>query len=170
VVDDLAARYADSREHLATIVAATAGVQAKALAEVWSHTSDTRVEVVYAALAQVGDPYVWGAVGPDTFDCSGLTGFAWKVAGVDLPHYTVTQRQATLDVAETALRPGDLVFNLDGPNGGHVMLFLGVDHAVVHAPAPGTLVSVGQWRTTTGFGSPIADDDHATASADASAA
>ena len=67
------------------------------------------------------------------------------------------QRQTTLDVAETALRPGDLVFNLDGPNGGHVMLFLGTTRAIVHAPSPGSVVSIGQWHTATGFGSPLDD-------------
>lgn len=159
IVDDLTARHDDARTALAALVTQRAGGDAARLDGVWATTSDARLDVVYAALAQVGDPYVWATDGPDTFDCSGLTEFAWKAAGVTLEHYTVTQRQTTLDVAEGNLRPGDLVFNLNGPNGGHVMLFLGIGHAVVHAPAPGQLVSVSEWRTTTGFGSPIADDD-----------
>lgn len=159
VVDDLTARHAETRKALVALVTQRAGGDPTTLDAVWATTSDARLDVVYAALAQVGDPYVWATGGPDTFDCSGLTGFAWKAAGVNLDHYTVTQRQTTLDVAERNLRPGDLVFNLDGgPTGGHVMLFLGIGHVIVHAPAAGQLVSVSEWRTVTGFGSPIADD------------
>lgn len=166
IVDDLTARHDDARKALAALVTQRAGGDTARLDGVWATTSDARLDVVYAALAQVGDPYVWATDGPDTFDCSGLTEFAWKAAGVTLEHYTVTQRQTTLDVAEGNLRPGDLVFNLNGPNGGHVMLFLGIGHAVVHAPAPGQLVSVSEWRTTTGFGSPIADDQLAAVEVD----
>jgi cell wall-associated NlpC family hydrolase len=53
--------------------------------------------VVLAALMQVGDAYVFGMSGPDQFDCSGLTRFAWRTAGVDLVHYAVTQRQQSLE-------------------------------------------------------------------------
>lgn len=170
IVDDLTARHDDARKALAALVTQRAGGDSARLDGVWATTSDARLDVVYAALAQVGDPYVWATDGPDTFDCSGLTEFAWKAAGVTLEHYTVTQRQMTLDVAEGNLRPGDLVFNLNGPNGGHVMLFLGIGHTVVHAPAPGQLVSVSEWRTTTGFGSPIADDELAAVELDDDAA
>ena len=159
VGDGADAAYVASRKALAGAVARVAGLDASRLETMWATTSAARLDVVLAALSQVGDPYVFGATGPETFDCSGLTGFAWQAAGVTLPHYTVTQRTSTLDVAEAALRPGDLVFNLDGPNGGHVMMFLGLGHAVVEARQPGTTVSVSTWRAVTGFGSPILDDD-----------
>lgn len=150
-------RYPVERLRLATLVTARTGGDARVLNAVWANTPDPRLAVVYAALAQVGDPYVWAAAGPDSFDCSGLTGFAWRAAGVRLEHFTVTQRQTTLDVAEADLQAGDLVFNLDGPNGGHVGLYLGLDRLVVHAPAPGKTVSVTSYGATTGFGSPLAD-------------
>ncbi len=157
VGEQSASTYAATRRRLADAVATRAGVDGAKLDAKWAATSAARLDVVFVALAQVGDPYIWGATGPDTFDCSGLTGFAWKAAGVDLPHYTVSQRQTTLDVAEANLQPADLVFNLDGPNGGHVMMFLGLDHVVVAAPAPGLTVSISSWRSTTGFGSPLDD-------------
>ncbi len=153
----LSDQYPTARLTLATLVTARTGGDARRLAAAWAAADDDRATVVFAALAQVGDPYVFATAGPDTFDCSGLTGFAWKAAGISLDHFTVTQRQTTFDVTEADLRPGDLVFNLDGPNGGHVMLYLGTDKLIVHAPAPGTFVSVSSYHATTGFGSPLAD-------------
>jgi peptidoglycan DL-endopeptidase CwlO len=156
-VGDLSARYPTARLVLATLVAKPLGADPAKLDAAWAGAVDARVDVVYAALAQVGDPYVWATAGPDEFDCSGLTAFAWKAAGVVLPHYTVLQRQAALDATEGTLRPGDLVFNLDGPNGGHVQLYLGIGRLVVQAPSPGHNVNVSEYRTTTGFGSPMDD-------------
>src|SRR3712207_6925076 len=67
---------------------------------------------VEAALSQLGDPYVWAAEGPDSFDCSGLTLRAWEAAGVSLPHNADMQSRYGTPVAPTmaALQPGDLVF------------------------------------------------------------
>jgi cell wall-associated NlpC family hydrolase len=62
------------------------------------------------AQAQLGDPYVWGAAGPDAWDCSGLTLQAWAQAGVYLPHYSVAQYYAGSPISASELRPGDLVF------------------------------------------------------------
>ena len=171
-LDDLSARYPTVRLVLATLVARAANADTTKLDAAWAAAPDARMAVVYAALAQVGDPYVWAASGPNEFDCSGLTAFAWKAAGIVLPHYTVLQRQVSLDATEATLRPGDLVFNLDGPNGGHVQLYLGVGKLVVHAPSPGHNVNVSEYRVTTGFGSPMDDsrtlgDAAATVAADA---
>jgi murein DD-endopeptidase MepM/ murein hydrolase activator NlpD len=96
------------------------------------------------ALAQLGDPYVWAAAGPDQWDCSGLTMAAWAAAGRALPHYSAAQYLATTPVTPDRLRPGDLVFWAGG--GGpdaifHVALYLGAGQ-VVHAPRPGTQVRV----------------------------
>jgi cell wall-associated NlpC family hydrolase len=96
------------------------------------------------ARAQVGEPYQWGADGPDAWDCSGLTMRAWEAAGVSLPHYTVAQYYAGTPISAGELRPGDLVFwsSSSSPEGiHHVALYLG-DGMIVHAPRTGRDVSV----------------------------
>ena len=147
----------DARARLAALVADRLAVSATDLDARWQTTSPTRLDVMYAALAQVGDPYVWAAGGPDAFDCSGLTMFAWETAGVHLAHYTHTQRAQTLDASPDQLQAGDLIYNLKTDGTGHVMLSLGLGRLMVEAPQPGTPVQVGQWTEATGFGSPLDD-------------
>ncbi|MFD9117289.1 NlpC/P60 family protein [Streptomyces bottropensis] len=89
------------------------------------------------ARAQIGKPYVWGATGPGSYDCSGLTQAAWKAAGVDLPRTTFDQLTAGTTVPLADARPGDLVFFYD--NIGHVGLYIG-NGMMIHAPKPGTYV------------------------------
>ncbi|MFC7470813.1 C40 family peptidase [Actinomadura keratinilytica] len=85
------------------------------------------------AVDQIGKPYVWGAEGPDSYDCSGLTQRAWGSAGTEVPR-TSQEQWAELDrVPLRELRPGDLVVYF--PKATHVALYLG-DGLVVHAPAP----------------------------------
>jgi peptidoglycan DL-endopeptidase LytE len=98
---------------------------------------------VQVALAQVGKPYVWGGAGPNYFDCSGLVMYAWARAGVDLPHYSVSQYEDTERIDETQLRPGDLVFydTGSGAQPGHVTIYIGGGQ-VVTADQPGTDVRV----------------------------
>ncbi|MER7082489.1 Cell wall-associated hydrolases (invasion-associated proteins) [Saccharopolyspora kobensis] len=97
------------------------------------------------AHAQLGKPYVWGAAGPDTFDCSGLTQQAWKAAGVEIPKYSQTQYfQGGVHIPLNQAQPGDLVFWGSGrdPKGiHHVALYLG-DEKVLHAPQPGESVEI----------------------------
>ncbi|MER7011445.1 C40 family peptidase [Saccharopolyspora sp. NPDC000359] len=97
------------------------------------------------AHAQLGKPYVWGAAGPNSFDCSGLTQQAWKAAGVEIPKYSQTQYfQGGVHVPLNQAQPGDLVFWGKGrdPRGiHHVALYLG-DEQVLHAPQPGESVEV----------------------------
>jgi cell wall-associated NlpC family hydrolase len=62
------------------------------------------------AYAQLGKPYVWGATGPRSFDCSGLTMRAWESAGVLLPHFAAFQYQSSHPIGYGDLRPGDLLF------------------------------------------------------------
>jgi cell wall-associated NlpC family hydrolase len=95
------------------------------------------------ALAQVGEPYVWAAAGPDAWDCSGLTMGAWAAAGVALPHWSVAQHEATTPVSMSQLRRGDLLFWSDGSADSiyHVALYLG-DGMMVHAPRTGRDVEV----------------------------
>src|SRR3954451_15689338 len=65
---------------------------------------------VDTALAQLGDPYVWAAAGPNSFDCSGLVQYAYAAAGVRLPHSSTMQSQMGTPVSRSQLQPGDLVF------------------------------------------------------------
>ncbi len=80
------------------------------------------------AKAQLGRPYQWGAAGPSTFDCSGLTMQAWARGGKSLPHYSVAQFYQSTRVSMADARPGDLLFwsSNGGPSGiHHVALYLG---------------------------------------------
>ena len=95
--------------------------------------------VVEAALAQVGDPYVWGASGPNGFDCSGLTQFAYAAAGVSLPHSSRSQAGMGVAVSRGALLPGDLVYFYEPVS--HIGLYIG-DGKMVHARTFGQPVSV----------------------------
>ena len=94
---------------------------------------------VETALAQVGDPYVYGAAGPDSFDCSGLTMYAWAAAGVSLPHSSSIQSGMGVPVSMSDLAPGDLVFYYSPVS--HVGMYIG-NGQIVHAPNPSTSVEV----------------------------
>ncbi|MBZ9639716.1 NlpC/P60 family protein [Streptomyces sp. PSKA30] len=87
--------------------------------------------------AQIGKPYVWGATGPDSYDCSGLTQGAWKAAGVSLPRTTYDQVNAGTTVSLAAAQPGDLVFFYDDVT--HVGIYIG-NGMMIHAPKPGAYV------------------------------
>ncbi|MFI6119858.1 NlpC/P60 family protein [Streptomyces sp. NPDC051064] len=94
-------------------------------------------KVLAFARAQIGKPYVWGATGPSSYDCSGLTQAAWKEAGVDLPRTTWDQVEVGTRVATADLQPGDLVFFYDDIS--HVGIYKG-DGMMIHAPKPGANV------------------------------
>jgi cell wall-associated NlpC family hydrolase len=91
------------------------------------------------AMGQVGDAYVYGAAGPDAFDCSGLTMMAWAQAGVSLPHSSSAQYSSGPQVAASALQPGDLVFYYSPIS--HVGMYIG-NGQIVHAANPSTGVQV----------------------------
>ena len=112
------------------------------------------------AYGQLGEPYVWGAAGPDSWDCSGLTMGAWQAAGVYLPHYSVSQYYATAPVSYGSLRPGDLIFwatNSSDPDTiFHVGLYIG-NGQMIHAPRTGKDVEVQDvwyWEAPDFFGRP----------------
>ncbi len=100
------------------------------------------------AVAQIGKPYVWGAQGPGSFDCSGLTMAAWASAGVTIPRVTYTQATTGTPVSPQDARTGDLVLipGSDGTaaNPGHVGMVAGVDATgkvwLVEAPRTGLTV------------------------------
>jgi cell wall-associated NlpC family hydrolase len=91
------------------------------------------------ARAQLGDPYVWGATGPDSWDCSGLTQGAYRAAGITLPRTTGGQVDFGSRVAESDLQPGDLVFFYSDHS--HVGIYIGGGE-MIHAPHTGTVVKI----------------------------
>ncbi|TFV69023.1 NlpC/P60 family protein [Blastococcus sp. CT_GayMR20] len=91
------------------------------------------------AMAQRGKPYVWAGSGPGSFDCSGLTAYAFKAAGVSLPHSSRLQSQMGQAVSRDQLQPGDLVFFYSPVS--HVGIYIG-NGQMVHAPTSGDVVKV----------------------------
>jgi cell wall-associated NlpC family hydrolase len=110
-------------------------------------------QVVAFAFGQLGKPYRWGADGPDSYDCSGLTVAAWRAAGVQLPHNAARQYDATAHIGRDDLRPGDLVFFYGRIS--HVGLYIG-DGRMIHAPEYGENVRVASIDSQPihGFGRP----------------
>ncbi len=106
-----------------------------------SSAAQTAIRV---ACQQVGDPYVWGATGPNSFDCSGLTQYAYKAAGISLTHFTGAQWNEGRPVSRSEARPGDLVFFFSDLH--HMGLYLG-DGLMVHAPRTGKPVQVSSIST-----------------------
>ncbi len=100
-----------------------------------------------AALTRLGRPYIWGAKGPNVFDCSGLTQWAWGQVGVRLGSDTYSQSANGVPIAPGQIRAGDLIFPLDsfgegGRSGpGHVQLAISPEY-VVHAPTTGDVVRI----------------------------
>jgi cell wall-associated NlpC family hydrolase len=109
---------------------------------------------VQAAMSKVGSrPYVWGAAGPNQFDCSGLVAWAYDQVGISLPHYSGAQYNATTRISRSQLQAGDLVFW--GPGGSeHVAIYTG--GGLVHSFGSGNGVNTtaleGWWKPPTGYG------------------
>ncbi|WP_328589241.1 C40 family peptidase [Actinomadura logoneensis] len=100
---------------------------------------DLGAKALRLAMTKIGDPYVWGASGPSTFDCSGLVMWAYEQLGVNLPHYTGAQYNAGTHVSRDRLRPGDLVFFY--PDLHHMGLYVGAGK-ILHAPHTGDVVKI----------------------------
>ena len=144
-------------EDAAYAVAANLGVDGAGLEQAWLRADQPHQIALLSALTQVGVPYQRNTskVGVG-FDCSGLTAFAWGQTGVELAHQSITQLRnssaRTIDDAQA----GDLVYYP-----GHVMLWLGVDNLIVHAPQRGRNVEVGHFSSRRAsirnvkFGNPI---------------
>jgi len=94
---------------------------------------------VHFAMAQVGKPYVYGAAGPNAYDCSGLTMAAWGAAGVGLPHSSSAQYGSGTHISESQLQPGDLVFYYSPIS--HVGMYIG-NGMIVNAENPGSGIRV----------------------------
>jgi cell wall-associated NlpC family hydrolase len=102
------------------------------------HGSSLEVQALRLALGKRGDPYVWGAAGPNSFDCSGLVKWAYGQLGVNLPHFTGDQWNDGVHVPKDELQPGDVVFfyNLD-----HEGIYVG-GGLFLDAPQTGEVVQV----------------------------
>jgi peptidoglycan DL-endopeptidase CwlO len=101
--------------------------------------SDAAQIAIDTAMAQRGKPYVWAAGGPNSYDCSGLTAYAYRAAGIDLPHSSRAQSQMGQAVSRDQLQPGDLVFFYSPVS--HVGIYIG-NGQMVHAPTSGDVVKV----------------------------
>ncbi len=102
-----------------------------------SSSSSRAAAALSAAKGKIGSPYVWGATGPSSFDCSGLTSWAYQQAGVSLPRTSQAQANAGSRLGQGELAPGDLVFFYDDLH--HVGLYAG-NGQILHAPKPGANV------------------------------
>ncbi len=101
--------------------------------------------IVEVASAQEGEPYEYGADGPDSFDCSGLTQYVHEQVGIELPRTSDDQRAAVAQVPNADKRPGDLIFFDDGGDVYHVAIYAG-DGQVWTAPQEGETVQLeGIW-------------------------
>ncbi|MFI1536500.1 C40 family peptidase [Streptomyces anandii] len=109
------------------------------LKDVKGSASEAGARAVKFATAQLGKPYEWGAQGPRTYDCSGLTSQAWAAAGHPIPRTSQEQWRQLKHVDVRDMRPGDLIIYFD--DASHVAMYVG-DGAIIHAPRPGRTVTV----------------------------
>ncbi|MFB7175119.1 NlpC/P60 family protein [Streptomyces sp. NPDC056254] len=101
-------------------------------------SNEAKQALMYAT-AQIGKPYEWGAEGPGSYDCSGLTSEAWKSAGVPMPRTSQEQWAQLTRVKLEEMRPGDLI--IYNPDATHVGMYIG-DGKMVHAPRPGRHITL----------------------------
>ncbi|MER5340936.1 NlpC/P60 family protein [Streptomyces mirabilis] len=129
------AQEAAAQQQTTTGTSGTSGTSGSSTTDS-SYTAKADKALAFAR-TQVGKPYVWGATGPGSYDCSGLTQAAWKAAGVDLPRTTWDQVNVGTTVPLSDIKPGDLVFFYDDIS--HVGLYVG-NGMMIHAPKPGAYV------------------------------
>ncbi len=155
-VDEVTAKQADLQaeiaEYQARYTALTAAQQEEADAAHGGRTlaapppsevvanSAAAQTAVDTAMAQLGDPYVWAAAGPDSFDCSGLTQYAFAAAGISLPHSSRMQATMGQAVSRAELQAGDLVYFYSPVS--HIGIYIGGGQ-MVHASTFGEPVKVG---------------------------
>ncbi|MCI3272083.1 C40 family peptidase [Streptomyces cylindrosporus] len=132
------ARLAELEEE-AAFKAQTAWLDSGILDEIKGKASAQGKKAVEFATKQIGKPYVWGAEGPDSYDCSGLTSQAWASAGRPIPRTSQEQWKQLKHIDIKDMRPGDLIIYFD--DASHVGMYIG-DGAMVNAPRPGRTVSI----------------------------
>ncbi|WP_432104682.1 NlpC/P60 family protein [Streptomyces sp. bgisy091] len=131
-------------EQDAASTAQAAWLSSGALKDINREASEAGKKALAFATAQIGKPYVWGAEGPASYDCSGLTSQAWAAAKRPIPRTSQEQWRQLPHIAIQDMRPGDLI--IYHSDASHVGMYVG-DGSIVHAPRPGRHV------TLTGAGS-----------------
>jgi cell wall-associated NlpC family hydrolase len=116
---------------------ASAGITSMSPAAV--NGSSAGAAALRIALTQQGKPYVWGATGPNAYDCSGLTQWAFKQVGVNLPRVAQAQSTVGTPVSSSQLQPGDLVFFYSPVS--HVGIYVGGGR-ILHASTSGQPVKI----------------------------
>lgn len=111
-----------------------------------SEASERGAVAVAEARKHIGKPYQWGGSGPDSFDCSGLTSWAWRAAGVSLPRTAYQQYLATTRVAQADIKLGDLLFFGPSVSGIHHVAIYAGDGQMIEASTTGTPVRFRGWR------------------------
>ncbi|MFB6678098.1 NlpC/P60 family protein [Streptomyces sp. NPDC057684] len=117
----------------------TAWLGSGVLKDIKGNASARGKKAVAFATGQLGKPYVWGAEGPGSYDCSGLTSQAWSAAGRPIPRTSQEQWKQLKHIDIKDMRPGDLIIYHD--DASHVGMYIG-DGAIVHAPRPGRNVTI----------------------------
>lgn len=137
------ARHHHHRHHHAKVVRGTHFRRTRAAREA-ANRDDRVSQALRIAINHEGAPYVYGATGPNAFDCSGLTSYAYHQVGFDgLPRTAAEQAGFVRHIPRDQMRPGDLVFFYDGSHVYHVGIYDGMVDGrryIVHAPYPGESV------------------------------
>jgi cell wall-associated NlpC family hydrolase len=132
--------YLEGRDLVARTIAQRLEVDASALEQAWQDVSTVRQIVTLTAVAQVGLKYRYlGKQPSEGFDCSGLTGYAWNSVGVPIGTYSRAQYQGAKRISADQAEAGDLIWYP-----GHIMMYLGAENVVVHAPYTGRNVEIRQ--------------------------
>ncbi|MFC9059719.1 NlpC/P60 family protein [Streptomyces sp. NPDC057074] len=126
-------------EREAQAKAQTAWLDSGILKDLDREATERGRKAVEYATAQIGKPYQWGAEGPKSYDCSGLTSQAWIAAGRTIPRTSQEQWRQLTRVDVEDMRPGDLIIYFD--DASHVGMYVG-DGSMVHAPRPGRSITI----------------------------
>ncbi len=143
--------YVAARDRTADAVAVEMGLDPLLLRDTWARADMPHQKAVMAALAELGKPYRYASSDPAVgFDCSGLTSYAWRRAGVDIANQSGAQIRAAAPRDQASAMAGDLV-----QYPGHVMMYLGVGNAIVHAVNRADDVELDNVSRNVRFGNPI---------------
>ena len=147
-----AAAAAAAARRTATVGTSSSRISSQVPVNVPPANGSVSNSAIRAGMTKIGSPYVWAASGPDVFDCSGFTQWAYGQAGISLPHYSGAQYNMTTRISESQLQPGDLVF-WGGGGSAHVAIYIG-SNQLLHAFGSQVAITEldGWWMTPSGYG------------------